>query len=232
MAMMVRHLPKPQQKQALRIGIWAAFVIRAIAVAMAGVLLRFWFLKVIGGLYLLYLAVAHFVSRADEHDVKRKGGGFWSTVVAVNIADLAFSIDSILAAVALADGLPLNFRAKYAIVVTGGILGIITMRYVAGYFISLLERFKGLEPGAFTLVAWIGLKLLLGGLHNAELIPFEMNEWLFWPVMLVIAVGSFLYNPKDGGGMSPEDTEMADEVARIAGGDGDAPQGWAQRPDG
>ncbi len=90
-------------------------------------------------------------------------------MISVELADIAFSIDSILAAVALADDLPpsLGYNWKVGIVVVGGILGIITMRFVAGWFILLLERFQGLETGAYALVAWIGLKLVGNGLHAA-----------------------------------------------------------------
>jgi YkoY family integral membrane protein len=224
MAIMVRHLPKKEQKRALRIGIWGAFVFRFLAVGMASLLLRFWFLKVAGGVYLLYLAAAHLFRRGHDEGphAKRPGRGFWGTVVAVNFADLAFSIDSILAAVALAEGLPgFSHDAKFAIVITGGILGIITMRYVAGYFITLLERFQGLENGAFGLVAWIGLKLLASGLHNAELIGFEMSEWLFWPGMLVILLASFLYRPRRSAKAIADDQAVIEEVARIVSGEGD-----------
>src|ERR1700712_2907621 len=65
LAMMVRHLPKPEQKRALRYGIWGAITFRMVAVLLAKVLLDFWYLKVVGGLYLLYLAVAHVWSRGD-----------------------------------------------------------------------------------------------------------------------------------------------------------------------
>src|SRR3954466_9191549 len=56
LAVMVRHLPKGQQKRALRYGIWGAFVFRLIAILLASYLLAFWHFKVVGGLYLLYLA--------------------------------------------------------------------------------------------------------------------------------------------------------------------------------
>src|SRR5205823_14247520 len=110
-----------------------------VAVLLAKTLLDYWFLKVGGGVYLLYLAGSHALARGGgdgEAGGRRPGAGFWGTVVAVEIADIAFSIDSILAAVALADGLPgVGDSTKFGVVITGGILGIITMRCVAGYFI-------------------------------------------------------------------------------------------------
>ena len=224
LAMMVRHLPKPEQKRALRYGIWGAFVFRVIAVLLAKILLDFWFLKVIGGLYLLYLSVAHLLAREGDDGVGRTGrfgAGFWGTVISVEIADIAFSIDSILAAVAMAEGLPpsIGETAKFWVVVTGGILGIITMRFVAGYFIQLLERFKGLEAGAYGLVAWIGLKLVTGGLHDAHAIPFEMNEWIFWPGMLAIVALSFLYHPAERPRMSAENSQILEDVTRMVSGE-------------
>jgi YkoY family integral membrane protein len=228
LAVMVRHLPKHQQKRALRLGIWGAFFFRAVAVIFASLLLRFWWLKVVGGVYLLYLAIRHFA--LGEHDPakardSRFSRGFWGTVVSVEIADLAFSIDSILAAVAMAEGLPKRVEdmtlgtipgigavpLKLAIVYVGGVLGIIAMRLVAGVFLVLLEKFKGLAAGAYVLVGWIGLKLLGSGLHAwRAALPFEMPDWLFWVGMLLIVTASMAHKPGDGGGghgVEPRDTE-------------------------
>lgn len=198
LAVMVRHLPKLEQKRALRYGIFGAFLFRLIAVILSTALLRFWHFKVAGGLYLLYLAVSHFTARdGDEHEVKgsRFGKGFWATVVAVEFADIAFSIDSIVAAVAMA---PKHYPQwlQSSIVVTGGVLGIITMRYVAGYFIILLDKFKGLATGAYYLVAWIGIKLVVSGIHAAGSLPEEMPEWLFWGGMVAIVAACLLYKPR------------------------------------
>ena len=116
----------------------------------------------------------------------------------VELADIAFSIHSILAAVAMADELPdrLGTSWKLAVVYIGGILGILTMRFVAGYFIILLDRFRGLANGAYIMVAWIGIKLMSGGLYDRHFIPEEMSATLFWSVMLLIAAGSLLVNPR------------------------------------
>src|SRR5947209_1513824 len=105
LAVMVRHLPKQQQKRALRYGIWGAFIFRFIAVIFAAQLLIYWQLKVLGGLYLLYLAISRLIFGEGDQEAgksSRFGEGFWATVVGVEIADIAFSIDSILAAVAMA----------------------------------------------------------------------------------------------------------------------------------
>ena len=251
LAVMVRHLPKDLQKRALRYGIMGAFIFRLIAVILAASLLSYWYLKVFGGAYLLYLSISHLI-RGDEGEgqsTTRFGQGFWATVAAVEVADIAFSIDSILAAVGMAEKLPANLKAmnliqipslgieiglKLTVVYIGGILGIITMRYVAGYFIILIDRFHGLATGAYLLVGWIGLDLIGGGLHNAFhpvmaptpgqwqtklpewLIdaPLEMPTWLFWGGMGVIVVGSMLYNPKRSSGPSSESAGLS-EVAKV-----------------
>src|SRR3954454_10396769 len=209
LAVMVRHLPREEQRRALRYGIWGAFGFRLVAVLLSAVLLKFWLFKVVGGAYLLYLAGAHFLSREEDihaNKTTRFGSGFWGTVVSVELADIAFSIDSIVAAVAMADSLParIGYNWKLAIVFIGGILGIITMRFVAGYFIILLERFHGLAVGAYVLVAWIGVKLVASGFHRAGYIPFEVNEWLFWGGMILIVVASMLYKPRGKPRPSPE----------------------------
>src|SRR6516225_4037114 len=213
LAIMVRHLPKKERRRVLRWGIWGAIGFRFVAVLMSSMLLKFWICKVVGGLYLLYLALSHFVWPEDgsaasfpagdgtETRASRKvSRSFWKTVTSITLADIAFSIDSILAAVAMADSFPTRFgdNWKLFIVYVGGVLGIITMRFVVGYFVILLERFPGLAEGAYALVAWIGVKLLASGLHDASLIRYHIPEPVFWSVMLFIAVLSLLVKSKPG----------------------------------
>lgn len=229
LAVMVRHLPKHQQKRALRYGIWGAFIFRLIAVIIAAQLIRFWELKLLGGLYLIYLMVKHFLV-GESHDEEagdgqratRFGSGFWGTVINVELADVAFSIDSILAAVAMVQGLPEKLQANRYIemgtIYIGGVLGIIMMRLVAGVFLTVLNRYQGLAAGAYFLVGWIGLKLLGGGIEQAlhgnpkqgikpgrwteslpdwvHLFPWEMADWFFWTGMAAIIIASLLYKPR------------------------------------
>jgi YkoY family integral membrane protein len=240
LALMVRHLPKDEQKRVLRYGIWGAIGFRLVAVLLSAVLIRFWFFKVLGGLYLLYLAVAHFLSRGG-HDAASPGSaangkrqwlhGFWGTVTSVTMTDIAFSIDSILAAVAMADSFPDRFgpNGKLFIVFVGGVLGIITMRFVVRYFVTMLDRFPGLAEGAYYLVAWIGLKLVISGIHDGEYIPYHIPDPVFWVVMLAIAVISLIVKPR---GVPPDHSESLDLLEEEQRSDDESPSEPGAEPNG
>lgn len=230
LALMVRHLPKREQRRVLRWGIWGAILFRVIAVGLSAILLKFWIFKVIGGGYLLYLAIKHFFQSESGLDAGSDGrrSKFWGMVVSVIFADIAFSIDSILAAVAMADDFPARFgdNGKLFIVLIGGVLGIITMRFVVRYFVIMLDRFPGLAQGAYVLVAWIGLKLVLSGLHSGQYIPFHINEWVFWSVMLAIAALSLVIRPHSKTAGMSEGLDLLDAAdAPDADGSGDGTVG-------
>lgn len=235
LALMVRHLPKREQRSVLRWGIWGAVAFRLVAVIASAWLLKFWIFKILGGGYLIYLAIKHFLESGSDTGAGAGGWArtFWGTVAAVTFADIAFSIDSILAAVALADDFPDRFgdNGKLFIVFVGGVLGIITMRFVVRYFVTLLDRFPGLAQGAYVLVAWIGLKLVISGLHSAELIPFHIPEVLFWSVMLAIAVLSVVIQPRTKPPEMAEGMTILEEEEKGSM-DGDGPRNGSISPDG
>jgi YkoY family integral membrane protein len=161
LAMMVRPLPREQQGRALRYGIVGAYLFLFLALLAATWIVQQWYLKALGGAYLLWLAIAHFRHR---HGAASDGApppprsflgmnAFWSTVVAVELTDLAFSVDSIAAAVALSD--------KLWVLLLGGMLCILMMRFAAQGFVKLLQRFPRLVAMAFAAVALVGLKLVI-----------------------------------------------------------------------
>jgi len=213
LAVMVKHLPPTQQKKALTYGIWGAFVFRFIAILLASWLIVVWEAQAIGAAYLLYIAISNLVKPHDTDNIKGKEGqGFWSTVFSVEIADIAFSIDSILAAVALAQSLtPTDWPeiggldgGRFLVVIIGGILGIITMRFVAGQFIELMKKYPGLEKGAYLIVGWIGLKLAMVTLCHPEvaIFPHDLPEniiykAIFWTGLIGMFIGSMLWKPKN-----------------------------------
>jgi YkoY family integral membrane protein len=177
LAILVRTLPEAQRKKALTYGIVGAFVFRFIALVFAAHLMELMVFKLIGGGYLVYLAMKHmfFFYKEDAHQSRPKtAASFWKTVLLVELTDIAFSIDSITTAVAMSD--------KLIIVWCGGILGIIFLRFAASFFVKLLEKLPRLEDLAYQLIFFIGTKLTLEAFH------VEIAHGIFWLMMGIIAV--------------------------------------------
>lgn len=183
LATMVMDLPPEDRPRALRWGIIGAYFFRGLSLIFAAWLIKIWWLKPLGGLYLLYLGYRYFAGRetpAVADDLLNKGerwyfkltrgllNKFWATVVAVEMMDLAFSIDNVFAAVAFTDNLYL--------ICMGVFIGILAMRFVANWFVILLERFPFLEVSAFLVILLLGLKLAVSGLSHFN----PETDWARW----------------------------------------------------
>ncbi len=173
LATMVMDLPPKQRAAALKYGIIGAYLFRGVCLFFASILVQIWWLKPIGGIYLLYLVWAWFKGRKtpqkeDDYFDKKSSwlyrlvsgplGAFWSTVLLIEMMDLAFSIDNIFAAVAFTDNLVL--------ICIGVFIGILAMRFVAQGFVGLMERYPFLETCAFMVIGLLGLKLSLSAVEH------------------------------------------------------------------
>lgn len=168
LATMVMDLPKEQRGKALKYGILGAYFFRGLCLLLAAYIIKIWWLKPLGGLYLLWLAYDYFRTKAtpdESDDTLNKSenriykytlgllGTFWATVVLVEVMDLAFSIDNVLAVVA--------YTENIWMICIGVFIGILSMRFVATSFVKLMEKFPFLETAAFLVIAVLGLKLTL-----------------------------------------------------------------------
>lgn len=157
LAAMVKHLPEKQRNKALRYGLFGAYFFRGVCLFIASWLVKIVWLKIIGGLYLLWLTYGFFKPKSeDESASKSITKGFWFTVLSVEILDLSLSLDNIFAAVALS--------SNFYIIMTGVAIGILAMRFVAGWFVLLIEKYPTLERSAFIVISLLGLKLILSGI--------------------------------------------------------------------
>ena len=214
LGLLAKRLPRFLQARALTYGLIGAFAFRILAIVLAGYLLHWELPKLLGGLYLLWVAFKEFfLGPKPGHDPESLAAAeqaleshdsdaadpeyrvissthtwaFWSTVAVIELTDIAFAVDSILAAVGTVPG-----REKLWIVVTGGMLGVVLMRFAAVIFIRLLERFPRFETSAYLLVAVIGAKLVLDyffpklDFHD----PHHLAFWIFWGSMVIcFAIG-------------------------------------------
>lgn len=198
LAVLVLPLPPAMQRRALRYGIWGAFLLRIAATLFAVYLISWTWVKLVGAAYLLYLPLRHFWVHPDEtkRGAARAAGSlfglsvFWSTVVRVEATDFVFAIDSILVAVAMSP--------KAWVVISGGVLGIIAMRILIGRLLGLVQRFPAVVDGAYVIVAWVGVKLLIEYLHAIHVIEFVIPKWLSITVMLLLFAGTAVYAKRRG----------------------------------
>lgn len=162
------------QRQALNFGLLIAFVLRVALILTAGWVLRFWQFEVLGAAYLLWLVFKHFTADTDSED-HHHGPRFASLIQAIPIiafTDLAFSLDSVTTALALSKDV--------VVILLGGLIGVLTLRFMAGLFIRWLDEFEHLEDAGFVTVAFVGVRLLVR-VVDPSLVPPE------WLMVLVIA---------------------------------------------
>lgn len=219
LAIMVKHLPDDLRKKALFYGLAGAFVFRIGSLFIISFLVDIWQVQAIGALYLLFICFNHLwrkavSAKAEEAAAtreKKKESGFWMTVLKVELADIAFAVDSILAAIALAMTLPKTNLptiggldgGQFIIIFLGGFTGVVIMRFAATYFVKLLKERPTLETAAFLIVGWVGVKLAVFTLAhpNVHIIPHVVPEhpvWkgIFWAVLIGLAVGGYIIGGK------------------------------------
>lgn len=154
-----------QRSAALKVGLLGAYLGRGLMLVLANFVIHNPYLKLLGAAYLIKLAFeslgAPEPGEEDQTRAKRvEGKGFWSVVIAVELADLAFSLDNVVAVVALSSNL--------YIVMFGVFIGILTMRFAAGIFTWMILREPILKPAAYLVVFNIGTELLLDEFAGIE----------------------------------------------------------------
>lgn len=213
LAILVLGLPREQQRKALRYGILGAFFFRIVAILLAVHLIQVGFVKLIGGAYLFYLSYNHFFGHREEGQARTAIkpatamlglSPFWSTVVKVELTDIVFAIDSILVAVAMSP--------KTWVIISGGILGIIAMRLVIGQLLRVVRRYPALVDGAFVIIAWVAVKLVIEYLNTAGYTTFHISKWVSFGLIVVIFAIAYLYARRQG---PVEDDEEEDAATAL-----------------
>jgi YkoY family integral membrane protein len=211
-AVMILGLPRPQQKLALRYGLVGAFVFRIIATLLAVYLIRLAWVKLLGGLYLVYLTYQHFFrsGSAEERSKPRPARPWlglpplWGTILKVELVNIAFSVDSILVAVAMSN--------KTWVVMVGGLLGIVAMRVVISQLLVIVRRYPTLVDGAFVIIALVGAKLLIEYASAMNWIHYEMPKWLSLGLIAITFLIAYVQARRKG---PVEDTDEDDAATAL-----------------
>jgi len=193
LAVMVKHLPQNKRKKALFYGLIGAYAFRFIAIGLGVFLIKLWWIKAIGATYLAWLSIKYFIDKSkegedegeEEEGINKSGiffrmfGIFWGTVASVELMDIAFSVDSVLAAFGVSN--------EVWILLLGGMLGVLMMRGVAGVFLTLIDRVPELETTAYILILIIAVKMYLGVFFH-----YEMPAMYFFIILLFTFGATFI----------------------------------------
>ncbi len=155
-----------QRLAALRVGLLGAYIGRGAMLFFTSFLIHNSWIKIIGAAYLIHLAFDNLedISGSGDEDgaiEPIKVQSFWATVLTVELMDLVFSIDNVVAAVSLSE--------LIWVVMLGVGIGILTMRFAAGIFSYAVEREPILKQAAYILVLNIGVELILDQVWHVEI---------------------------------------------------------------
>lgn len=196
---------KDQQHAAMEVGLLGAYVGRAIMLLLASFIIKYPVLKILGALYLIHLAFESMGQMAAEHmelveeveddveEVEERIGifkkvqkaSFWQTVLAIEMADLIFSLDNVVAVVALS--------SKFLWILTGVIIGILVIRLFAGYLISIIEKHPTLGLAGYILLLVIAMELLADVLFGIKI--NDTTKFLI-SLFVVVLTLAFEYLPR------------------------------------
>lgn len=181
-----------QREAALKVGLLGAYVGRFLMLLAAAFIIRNPWLRLLGAIYLIYLATEHIAhldpsSGEEAHETGEhkprlpiRQASFWTTVLSIELADLAFSLDNVVAAITLSEHI--------FIVMLGVGLGILAMRFAASIFSRLILWEPALQTGAYLLVLSLGIELLLKEIfdfHVSELTQFGISVGILALTVLV-----------------------------------------------
>lgn len=190
-AALASHLPKQKQQLALKLGIFGAYLFRGLALFFVSLIIANPWLKIIGSAYLIYLMASNLTEKGEDGedegaDTKRHPPGLLSTIIQIELMDLALSLDNVVAAVAL--------DKRLWVVCTGVFIGILALRFLAGICIKLIEKFPILEKTAFLLIGFVGVILVVEVGFEMAHIEIHINSIHKFIGILSIVALSLLYS--------------------------------------
>lgn len=174
------------QRDALNIGLVVAYVLRILLILTATWVIKYWQFELMGAVYLLWLVFNYFTSKTNESEKDEQSSprhlnfsSLWQAIPMIAFTDLAFSLDSVTTSIAVAD--------ETWLILVGGTIGVITLRFLAGLFIRWLDEYVYLEDAGFITVGFVGLRLLLK-VFDDRLAP---PEWLMIAAIALLFIWGF-----------------------------------------
>ncbi|MGK7899471.1 MAG: hypothetical protein AB4372_39115 [Xenococcus sp. (in: cyanobacteria)] len=176
------RLNTEDKKFVLDLGMILSYLFRIVLIFFATWIIQYWQLKLLAVAYLFYLVFDYFLGLSSEGELKAKPS-LISAIVAVVITDLAFSLDSISAAVGMSD--------RFFVIIIGCGIGVVALRFLADLFQVWMEKFTYLETSGYLAICFVALKLLTGVIYPSLIIPESFE------ILIVFCIFAFGFSKQN-----------------------------------
>jgi len=153
-ALACRGLPPEKRTMGIVLGAGAAIVLRIIFTIGVNYVLALPYLKLIGGVLLLWVAYKLLTTEEADEDSITASSGLWEAVKTIAIADVVMSLDNVLAIAAAAKGD--NF-----LIILGLLISVPLIIGGAAILTAILQRFPILVWAGAALLGWIAGELIV-----------------------------------------------------------------------
>ena len=208
-AALARVLPEAQQRKAIRIGLFLAYLFRVLALFVAGWLATNTWVRWLGAGYLIWLMSSH-LTQGHAHDVgevlideddtnddspmlQPPPQGMRIVLLQIGLMDLSLSIDNVIAAVGLAPKSPNGDPVMWPIY-AGVLIAILALQQIAPHAVNLLKKYPILEPTAFVLIGYVGVLLVSEETYRLVTgVPVHLPAYYKFAGILFIIFVALLY---------------------------------------
>jgi len=212
-ALAARSLPAHQQKKAIMWGAGAAVGMRIVLTIIAVEMLKWPWLKLIGAVLLLWIAVKLLIPEEGGDDVE-SSDNLWAAIKTILIADLVMSLDNVIGVAAAAKG-------SITLLILGLAISIPLVIFGATMLMKLMHRFPVIITIGAALLGWVA-----GDMASTDPVVKDWVDanaaWLHWAApaagaALVVVVGKWLA-ARAGAEAEVVDLTEAKAVAPVPGG--------------
>lgn len=171
LAILVKDLKEEDRPKALKYGILGAFLFRGASLFLISWLIRIIWLKLFAGAWLIFLC-GNWITGGEDDKLLKKPKSLLKAIIMVEFMDMAFSMDNLFAVTAM--------TTNIYIILTGVFMGIIAMRFVAGWFTKFMIKYPTLESATYVIISFLGLRLIIMGSIKLTNKAFEEPEYINW----------------------------------------------------
>jgi len=207
-ALASRRLPEAQRKQAIFWGVFGAVALRVALIYFALQLLRIPFLKLGGGLLLLWIGI-HLLMPQKEgggHDISASTN-LLGAVRTIIVADAVMSLDNVIAIAAAA-------KDHVGLVVFGLVVSVPIIVWGSRIVLKLMDRFPLIIVGGAALLGWIAGEMIAHDVALADRVAALLpGPWVYAaPVagaLFVVVVGKLLAARRPAAPAAPGPVDLA-----------------------